>query len=637
MGRWWLAEDDRELWQLAHNAAVSTDNETAERQYGIFERYALYGDEAGGGMLPDYIPRRRTERMAHNVIGGIADTIVTEITQTQPRPLFYTAGGTYRQRKDAERLTSACDCKFEAEAMETLGPDVLLDAVLAGTGFFSVAIEHDEVRFQRLFPPDVIMDDTRCVGVLPRSLYIRRYVDKDHLYELYEDDEQRLAIVSAGTGTNGSLWAPFIRRRDIVETYECWHLPSKPGADDGMRCLVISGCLLEREKWERDSYPIIPVRCLLPRIGFWGVPPIARAEPDQQELNKYARRTQEGAHRISVPRVFAKPGTITKSHINNTIGTIVEYTGQTPPKFETPQVFPPEHYQQMERHKRWAHEAVGISELSVSSQIPAGMASASGRAQQIYRTHQKRRLVSMDRMYGAAHCRVAEEWVHAEGRLAKDGKREAEYERNGRREKKPWSELSKDVEAMRIKLAPTSALAKEPAAQMEGIVELAEKNIITPPQALRMQKIPDLQAIKDQETAVYERMEAMFQDMLEGGDYVPPDPFQPVDPGGGALGQVICMQMIALGILQGAEETDLAKLRTWFEHSTSPNLGVQSPEPEPAAGPPGEPPLPPELLPGAPGQGAPPPGMPLPPAGPAPPMMPPGGAMPPAPTGGLPA
>jgi len=629
MGRWWLAEDDRELWQLAHSAAVTTDNETAERQYGIFERYALYGDDVGAGVLPDYIPRRRTERMAHNVIGGIADTVVTEITQTQPRPMFYTAGGTYRQRKDAERLTSACDCKFESEAMETLGPDVLLDAVLAGAGFFSVCAEHEEVKIQRLFPPDVIMDDTRCVGVMPRTLYIRRHVDKDLLYELYDDEEQRMAIVSAGTGTSGSLWAPFIRRRDIVETYECFHLPSKPGAGDGLRCLVVSGCLLERETWEQDDYPIVPVRCLLPRIGFWGVPLIARAEPDQQELNKYARRTQEGAHRVSVPRIFVRPGSVTKSHINNTIGTIIECNDK--PVFETPQVFPPEHYQQMERHKRWAHEAVGISELSVSSQIPAGMASASGRAQQIYRTHQKRRLVTMDRMYGAAHCRVAQEWVRAESRLTKKGKREAEYERRGRREKMDWSELAKDVDSMRIKLAPTSALAKEPAARMEGIVELSEKQVISPQQALRMQEDPDLKAIKEQETSNYERMEDMFQQMLEGGEYVPPDTFQPL-----VLGRQICLSMHSLGVLQGAEEADLGKLRKWFEHSTSPNLGVKSPEPEPAAAPPGEPPLPPgaDLLP--PGAGPMPGAGPLPLAGPAGTMMPPGGAMPPGLTGGLP-
>lgn len=136
-----------------------------------------------------------------------------------------------------------------------------------------------------------------------------------------------------------------------------------------------------------------------------------------------------------------------------------------------------------------------------------------------------------------------------------------------------------------------------------------------------MSEDPDLKAIKEEQTADLERMHDLFEAMLEGGEYVPPDPFQPLD-----LGRKICLSLHSLGVLQGAEEDDLAKLRRWFEHSTSPNLGIKG-EPEPAAAPPGGPPLPPEMMPpGAepPMPGGPPPG----------PMMPPPGPMP-GPTGGL--
>jgi len=94
------------------------------------------------------------------------------------------------------------------------------------------------------------------------------------------------------------------------------------------------------------------------------------------ELNKLLRNVELAQRLIAVPRIFIQAGSaISQASMNNTIGGVYKYTG-TPPMFQTPQAMSGEIYE----HIRWliqsGYEKIGISQMSATSQKPAGLESA---------------------------------------------------------------------------------------------------------------------------------------------------------------------------------------------------------------------------------------------------------------------
>ncbi len=652
--QWWKCregDDDAAQSRLAesiYQAACRVDEATLDRQQAILEAYCLYGSFGSWGVssaLTQLIPSDR--RLARNVIANDVDALCAELMQTEPRAMFTSVGGTWDDARKAKKLTSYSDDMCESLDVDELRPQFIRDGVIAGLGILRPYIEGDEMRAERIFPTNFLIDDRTSGDVMPRCAYVRRYMSKDHLLSMleafgFEGDEltaRKMAVENAAE-PQFNHWhiddgVRLDRTYDVVEVWEAWHLPSGKESKDGRHVVCIRECTLVDEGYERDRFPMAFFRPVKPTRGFWGVSMVKRAESAQLELNKQLRRIQKANHYHGNLIVFMpRQAGITKGHMTNNVGTLVYYDGQQTPSAFAPPTMPPDGY----HHRDWLEEAIhkefAINEMAAQGTKPAGL--SSGKALRTYVDTTSRRFIVVKRAAERAHVDFVRELVACERVLSEENKeREVLYELHGCKQRIKWKQIDLDDRKLRIKAFPTSSLPNEPAGRIEALEEMRKDGAIDQEQFWSLAAgVPDFEGIRDEVVAPTELLKRNFSLMLDDGTYRAPEPYNNL-----AKGLQIAARMVQKADLEGCPDSRMQLLRDWMTDAKSLMDRVAAGEDPGAPMAPGaepslpiQPPMDPSLAPPMPGgapmpPGAPPPMPGLPPemAGAVPPMpMPPG-------------
>jgi hypothetical protein len=639
--RWYYQTDERLLAQRLLATADAVDHETQERQIGILDRFCLYGDRAA---IPSSIPLTLAgsgEIKRRNPVPNACDTLVAELSKDPVAPMFVTANGSYDQRRTAEKLTAAWGWVSDRQGVLAKSRRAALDAIVAGCGWLRAVEETDgSVSLERVYPGDVLIDDRACVDEMPRELYLRRWVDRGVLWELYPDARQM--IEDAGNNQDRYVWAlnnPHSPTADVIELIEAWRLPSfqpfeRDGqsyeAGDGHWALAIRcggeerAGLLDHCAWDRPTFPLVGLRALAPSRGYWGLPLIDRPAASGLDLNKLYQRIAEALHHVAVPRVWVRDtaGQIVPK-IQNTIGAVIRYTGNNPVQFQTPEAMTPEVYRHTERLEQNVYKDAGVSQMSATSTKEAGL--QSGRAIRIARETQTLRWVTFADDYAGAMCTLALRWAEAEAAAAEDypDRKTAYRGPEGYQDEIRWERVSDDVSIMVTTPKPTSGLGNTPAARMQDIQDNVTAGVFTPEDGLRLHNDPDLESIKEERLGAENRIRKVLGGMLDGGPYVGPDPEMPLE-----RAAQLALAKIHAATVQGCPAKRIDNVRR-FKNEAFAKLQAATPPPPPAPMP-GPEMMPEGAIPALPGAGPA-----LPGAGPGMPMPELGGA-PPLPGAGLP-
>lgn len=635
--RWWEERGDALADALCREARRINEL-TIDRQQLIINSYALYGSFGAWGIgsgLSLTLPS--SQRLSHNALANATDSLVAEWAQSLARPEFVTNGGTWDEQERAEQLTSWCEAQFDACEVDDLAPQLLRDGAVAGLGILSPYLDGDRMRVERIFPCHLLVDDRSAIDTLPRTFIVRRFLDKWTLTGRFPSRKAEIMkahlqrgdqhwIIDAGGNPHQS--------DDVVRVYEAWRLPSRHGAKDGLHAIVLDDAVLFQERWERDRPPMAFFRPLPSARGFWGDSLVQRAAPIQLELNKLLRRIQDSMHHHArmIILVHEKSG-IPAGKFNNDVYNIIRYSGTGPPPQPfIPNSMPADVYGQVRQYVSDIYDVMGVSELSAKSQIPRGMANASGVALDTYNETESRRFITSKR--NADKCRVdlAREMVYAQRALAEENENaEVVYEEDGIPVRIPWRQIDLDEQVMRVRCFPSGALKNSPAGRMNDIMRWVDAGVVQPRDGLRMANIPDAKALMDMELAPEKLIEECFKQLRRGEDYSRwmPLPYMDLE-----LGIKKCVAYLSQLQARGAPEETLEIFRRWYTDASD-LAGLAAPPPPP----PGalEPPM---NLPGMPPGGLLPPGVP-PPGGPPlpggmPPLPPPGGPGPMMPPPGLP-
>lgn len=112
--------------------ARRVDQVTSVRRAQMLEAYCLYGDETA---IPENaIELRSQPSVTRNVLALAVDTVISEITQAKPRPMFVTIGGDWLEQERARKLTYFNDAEFDQCNVHELAEQAARDAVIAGLG-----------------------------------------------------------------------------------------------------------------------------------------------------------------------------------------------------------------------------------------------------------------------------------------------------------------------------------------------------------------------------------------------------------------------------------------------------------------------------------------------------------------------
>lgn len=592
--RWWLAEGAEELARHALEAARDVSDATRERQDAILAAFCMYGDSSALSGMSEAFERNDDGEITRNVLATATDTILSEVTQTRPRPMFVTIGGTWFDQQRARKLTHFCDALFSANDVHDLAEQATRDALITGLGIlrpYICPITKKRVRIERIFPGHFLVDDRGAVSVVPRCYYVRHLVDRWHLAEIYPEHRE---VIEQDQGVDAMAWyADVHRSRDVVEVIEAIHLPSRADKSDGRQVLVIKDAVLFDEPYEHDDPPFAFVRAIKPVSQFWGASLLMRAAPTQAELNKLLVRIQEAQHLLSVPLIFLpRQCGVTKAHLTNGIGNCIDFDGPTPPVFYTPTAMGPEVYQYAEVLESKIYQQFMVSELSAKSVIPRGMGDASGRALQVYNDVQSRRFIGLERGFEGLHTTLALLVVRLEKQIANDHPdHEVAYADGGRTDLIKWSEIEIDDDRYRCDVFPASAFPRNPAAKIQMLQGMLSDGTIDLQAFYELAlDVPDLEAIRNRIVAPIELIHKRLAEILYNGHYLAPEPYMDLKL---ALKEAALIAQRAE--IEGAPEERLEDVRLFMADCKA--LMKQLAAEEAASAPPGMPPMPPGMPP----------------------------------------
>lgn len=559
--RWWL-EDKKDISQCVVKIVkqLSEYDTRRQTQYQISTR--LYGNANLVGLNGlSYtkiasIQNANKDRISYNVVQSCIDTITAKIGKNKPKPMFLTSGGDYKIQRKAKKLDKFVDGVFYENEAHSLGSDLFRDACIFGDGLLHVFAHHGRVKYERVLPSEIYVDFVESFYGEPRQLHRVKNIDRLVLADLFPKFAKEIADVSSASA---DLTGAYQNVADQVAVVESWHLPSGPDAGDGVHTINIENACLFHEKWEKDFFPFAKLAWSKRVYGFWGQGLAEQIQNIQVEINKILWLIQRSMHLAGTFKVFLQNGSkVVQEKLNNDIGAIISYTGQEP-KYVVPPIVPMELYQHLITLKNSAFEQCGISQLSASSQKPAGL--NSGKALREYNDIESERFMTVGQAYekffmdiAKLTVSVAKEIYEEEGKLTVKipGKRFIETI--------DWKEVNMKDDEFILKIFPVSSLPQDPAGRLQTIQEYAQAGFIDPRTARRLLEFPDLEQVENLQNAQEEWIHDIMAKIIDDGEYTPPEPFDNLQEA-----REIALEYYTQGKMNALEEEKLEMLRTFID------------------------------------------------------------------------
>jgi hypothetical protein len=601
-GVWWNEEDERKTAESITATVTGLRKLQSQRDsdaliflrmYGGKEAVSYYmgvamgvGAYTNSASEPVHGPRL-------NMVQSCCDTVNAKITLSKPKITFLTSGGDYAAQRKAKKLEQFQDGVFYQTNQHQLSPQVSLDAMVLGTGIEHIYAERGKIKHEKVIPSEITIDEVEGIYGNPRTFYRTKLVQKDLLAALFPERRDEIWNQKAETYSNGAG----ITIANMLPLVASWHLPSivdSDAAGDGRCCIAVNDLLLADDEWKRDYPPFAFLRWLRRPIGFWGQGLAEQLIALQVELNNVSRTISDTIRLGSVLKVFVENGSkVNVAQLDRTIGAVVNYTG-TKPEFGTPQVLSPDLVNRESFLWGKGYEVSGVSQLSASSKIPAGLQNASGKALETYLDAETERFSVFADDYQQFHMDVSKQDIDLARELYGDGE-EIEVTVPGKRflQSIRWGDINLENDAYIMQRWPTNFLADDPADRMKQVQDMSAAGWINQDMAMDLLDFPDLKSFLNLKNAGVETLKYIIECILEEGRYIPPEPFFNLQ-----LGIQMMQSVYGTLIQQDAPESKKDLVRNWISQAQD-ILSPPAPDPAAAGGPPGAPPMGPGGPPGA--------------------------------------
>lgn len=493
-----------------------------------------------------------------NVISSVVDTIVAKVSKSKPKIQFLTDGGNWKQVQKAKNLTAYVNGVFKNVGIYQKGAHSFKDACVFGNGVLKLTrnIIERRIDIDRVPIDEIIVDDSDGLYGDPKSLYHVRFVNRWVLKSLYPD---HAAYIDQAAGervqSGGALPS------DLIPVAEGWRLPIKADKSDGRYIVAIKNRTLLMENYRQPYFPFLFSRWKAPLSGFFSTGVCDELADVQKEIDRLFVKISKSLDLVATPRVFLhKSSGVTKEQITNKIGHIITYDGpgELRPQFYTPSALPGEVY----RHFQWliesAFQRVGVSELSATSQKPAGL-----NASVALRTYQD---IESERFYPVAasyenmfleggelivqESRELDRILKAQG---KPGLKIKGLIGDDKVESITWAEADLKQDEYIMKNWPVNLLPDRPEGKLQTITDFVKLGIYSPEQTQQLLDYPDLKAVQNVSLSRHKLIDRILDRMLHKAEYTTPEPNFPLEY---AITQG--QAYYSMGKLEGAPDENLA-------------------------------------------------------------------------------
>jgi hypothetical protein len=580
--KWWTsATPGRDAIAIARTIEAGTDHQARRRQslrhlklYANRDLQSLYDCGVAVGAYDAGV------YLTMNVIQSCADTVASKLWKT-PRIQASVQDGDWALKQRAKKLTAFGDGLWYANKWAAESRQTGVEATLFGSGVVQVTPEdtkdgEGEVVIERCLVDEIIFDETEAIGGLRtlRTIYRKRWVHRQVLLDKWlskdgvskKDRElRRLAILSASGANPREFYT--VSAAEMIPVYEAWHLPSTPGADDGMHLIAVPGideyATLFKGPWKRRRFPFSFLPWTRLPTGLIGRSLAEELVPIQIRLNELLETIDAGQRLMCVPKVFFQGDTIDINTWTNAFCELIQVNG--PPssiRYEVGKGASQEIYD--DRGFWWQHafEATGISMLSATAQKPEGVSSAVALRELLDR--EDMRLTPKGKQWEEFHVDVFENCVDAADELA-ERERVVQVQVPGKSVFKTIQWRGKkgvDMERDRyiLRADAVNALPSTPQGRKQYAVELWQLGAIERPRFLEMLELPDTTSTMNLILASLELTEKAMGIMVEDDRYEPPEEYSDL-----VLARTYAMQTYLKERMDDAPEKILLRLLRYID------------------------------------------------------------------------
>lgn len=522
----------------------------------------LYGNSEIFGLKPyDYSTRKSDNRIGLNVIKQACDTATSRIAKSKPRPQFLTEQGNYSYKKEAKKLQKYIDGTFYENKAYQMGQEVFRDSTIVGKGCVKFFPKKTCIGMERVFVDELLVDQAEAMYGNPSILYQRKAINRRLLKGMYKGARKGRLIDSAPTIEDAAVGG--IRLSEMVQVIEAWKLPSGEDTNDGLHIIAMeNGCLFQ-EEWTVDWFPFEFFDWSKRVFGWYSSGIADELRGIQLEINKLLIIIQRSMHLGSVPKIFIDANTkIVKSHLNNEIGGIITYQGMKP-SYDQLMAIPPVLFEQLANLYNKAFEIVGLSQMSVGGQKPAGL--DSGKALRTFNDIETERFSVVAQNYDQFFVDMSTKIILMSELEAKKKGSKLKVTSFGSKYIEPieWRKINISRDKYILKTFPTNFLSSTPEGKLSDIKELMAMGMLKQRAAQSLMDYPDLASVTEYDNAAFDDIHAVLDDIVEEGIYNPPMPYQALD-----YGKELFQQVYLYLKNQKLEPEKLEMLLQWGEDAT---------------------------------------------------------------------
>lgn len=561
--QWWLEDEER-----AGPAMRTTLNQIRADQH-LFQtanltHIRMYRNLAMVGLGPHTsftMANGIGSPLSLNVVRNMCNAVHSQIAKNRPKPWFQTDGGGVKTQQRSQKLEQYIKGTFYQQKFYPKRAQSFLDCAILGTGCMKVMPGKKCVTIERIFTPEVVVDNVEGMHREPRNIYQYKYIDRGYLIAEHPDKADAIKAIPALEFNYEDEEMSALNNRhasDLVRVEEGYHTASEEGADDGVYVKAANGVTLQMLPWAHDWSPYVFERWSTSPLGMWGMGLAEELRGIQLEINHLVRNIQSAMGLLSNPYVLVdRAANVSRGQITNVQGSVLLYTGKAPSVY-APSVVHPEVFAHLDRLYQKAYEIAGVSQMTAQAQKPAGF--TSGRAQLVHADLASERFAMVAREDEEMCMNVARLVLKVSRGVP--GIKVKSFGDNGYNEvdfKKDLASVTDDDFVLQV--MPTALLGDTPEAQIEMSERLTKAGLISEStDVLRQIDHPDMKALVRRKTAPRVLTELTVQAMLDGG------PQQvPLEESNLKLTLQIASEMYVEAKLQHYDDDALSKVRNYMK------------------------------------------------------------------------
>jgi len=487
-----------------------------ERNYRLYcgtPLYTMFTNAAVRDINPD--------RLVLNVAQSCIDTMVSKVTKNEPRVTFLTDEGDFIAQENAKKLDRYTYGQFyECDVYKTTKKS-LLDCLIWGDGEVKVSSHRGKIQVTRLVTPFIVVDEREAIHGEPFTKYQLEFVDKTVLKEKFPKFTKEIDEANAQALR---YFSDYMFDSNLVLVIEAWKLASSDGANDGRHFLGINNATFEYTYYTRDYFPTARISYQPNPLGYRSKGICDLLTGYQVELNRTCKKLQD-AYRLASPKWLVETmSKVVKTHFNNQVGTIMNYTG-TPPVYFQGEAISSQYFEYVLFLYGKAYEEIGLSQLSATSMKPSGLNSAV--AMREYSDLETERFASFVKSWQNFHLDIADLIYKESVYQAKNGDPiEVKAPIGDSLHLINFKDIDLKVSNFVMQTYPVSMLPKTPAGRLEFITEAINAGMLAPEEGWDLLDFPDIKAATRFKNAPINDIKNVVTQIVENGVYNPPEQYQ---------------------------------------------------------------------------------------------------------------